>query len=319
MKTILITGACGYLGAKLVRHLSVDYKIIALGTKYPNDCKEWLSLIHEFIVGDIRDEKTIQILLKKNVNFLIHLISLNQKDSNTIPNEVSSINVTPTWNLLENFTKNGLEKFIYFSTIHVYGSALTGKIIETDESIPFNFYSLSHYLSENISNYYNYNTETDCINLRLSNSYGSPEFRENNCWWLVINDLCKMAYNNNQIKLLSDGSPQRDFIHINDICRSVSILLKKEKKNTINNLYNISSGETLTILELAEVVKNIFYKRNNKEIEILMVKNNMKKNKKNKMVICNEKLKKLDFNLSFKLEDGILDLFNYLEIINEST
>ena len=317
MKTILITGACGYLGSRLVRYLSRNYKIIALGTKYPNHRKEWLSLINEFIVGDIRDEKTIQSLLKKNVNFLIHLVSLNQRDSNTIPNYVSSINVSPTWNLLENFTKNGLEKFIYFSTIHVYGNELTGKIVESDKSFPYNFYSLSHYLSENILNYYNDTTKTDCINVRLSNSYGSPEFMENNCWWLVINDICQSAYNNNQIKLLSDGSPLRDFIHLNDVCSAVDILLKKERKDTVNNLVNISSGQTFTILELAKIVKNTFYKKYNKDIEISTIENNGKINE-GKMIICNDKLKKLGFNLDFKLEDGILDLFNYLENINES-
>ena len=61
-----------------------------------------------------------------------------------------------------------------------------------------NFAFSSHLLSENICNYYNDKTETDCINVRLSNSYGSPIFKENNCWWLVINDLCKTAIEKNR-------------------------------------------------------------------------------------------------------------------------
>ena len=91
--------------------------------------------------------------------------------------------------------------------------------------ISLNIYGLTHFLSEDICSYYNVNTETDCINVRLSNSYGSPVFMENNCWWLVINDLCKTAFSKDEIKLLSDGSPQRDFIQSSDICRAIEILI----------------------------------------------------------------------------------------------
>ena len=94
-------------------------------------------------------------------------------------------------------------------------------------------------MSEEIVNYYHLKTKTKCINVRLSNGYGSPVFKENNCWWLVINDLCKTAFTKNQIKLLSDGSPQRDFIHLSDICRAMEMLIETEDsidENIFNNL-----------------------------------------------------------------------------------
>ena len=55
------------------------------------------------------------------IKIVINLISLNHHQSNNNPNFVSSINVMPTWNILDSLSKNGLNKFIYFSTIHVYG------------------------------------------------------------------------------------------------------------------------------------------------------------------------------------------------------
>ena len=78
-----------------------------------------------------------------------------------------------------------------------------GKELPTKQQInPINAYGLTHLLSENICNYYNAKRETDCINVRLSNSYGSPVFNENMCWWLVVNDLCKSAFLKNKIDLL---------------------------------------------------------------------------------------------------------------------
>ena len=102
-----------------------------------------------------------------------------------------------------------------------------------DEIFPVNTvntYALTHHLSEQICDHYNRKTSTNVISVRLSNSYGNPIFKENNCWWLAINDLCKNAFINKEIRLLSDGTPQRDFIHGNDVCQAVQCLLNTNEK-----------------------------------------------------------------------------------------
>ena len=203
MKKVLITGACGYLGARLSKHLAENgYSITAFDSFDPSSYSQWTSLMEEVIIGDIRDETTLTNLSEKHFDVVIHLISLDHHKSEANPNFVSSINVMPTWNLLDKFTKNGLKKFIYFSTIHVYGKISNKTIYDDYDPSPINTYGLTHLLSENICNYFNENTDTNCMNIRLSNSYGSPVFNENNCWWLVINDLCKTAIEKNKIILL---------------------------------------------------------------------------------------------------------------------
>ena len=227
MKKILITGGCGYLGARLCKHLAKEgYRVTAFDSYDPSAHTQWVSLMDEVVVGDIRDESTISDLASRNFDVVVHLISLDHHKSDSSPNFVSSINVMPTWNLLDKLTQNGLDKFIYFSTIHVYGKLPRETINEDYPPNPLNAYGLTHLLSENICNYYNNKTNTECINVRLSNSYGSPIFNENNCWWLVINDLCKTAIENNEIRLKSDGSPQRDFIHGDDVAGAIGGLFK---------------------------------------------------------------------------------------------
>ena len=196
----------------------------------------------EVVVGDIRDESTISSLAERKFDVVVHLISLDHHKSESQPNFVSSINVMPTWNLLNKLTQNGLGKFINLSTIQVLGN-LPKKIIKEDFSpSPLNAYGLTHLLSENICNYYNNQTETKCINARLSNSYGSPTFIENNCWWLVINDLCRKAIENNEIRLKSDGSPLRDFIHGNDVVSAIQVLIET-KENFDENIIIIASRQ----------------------------------------------------------------------------
>jgi len=303
---------CKYLAEK-------GYNITVFDSHKPSDRNEWILLIDEIIIGDIRDESAISRLAQKDFDIAIHLISLDHYKSEDDPNFVSSINVMPTWNLLDCLTKNGLKKFIYFSTIQVYGNLSGGVVIEDQIPKPLNNYGLTHLLSENICNYYNEKSETECINVRLSNTYGSPIFEENNCWWLVINDLCKAAIENNQIRLKSDGSPQRDFIHGNDVARAIDILINYN--NITHNVFHIASEKTLTILELAHRVKSAYTKIYNKDIDIILPDNSLSKHLDlgslkgiDRYIISASRLRDLGFKEELNLELGIKEIFHYLDI-----
>ena len=318
MKKILITGACGYLGARLSKYLEENgFSITAFDSFNPSGYKQWTSLMEEVIVGDIRDETTISSLAEKQFDVVIHLISLDHHKSENNPNFISSINVLPTWNLLDIFTKNGLKKFIYFSTQQVLGKIPPVRIDESYNHNPKNNYGLTHLLSEKIVDFFHNKNKTKCVNVRLSNVYGSPVFKENNCWWLVINDLCKTAFTKHKIKLLSDGSPQRDFIHISDICRAIEILIEVER-NFGENIFHIASGKTLTILELAHIVQFVFNKKYGMEIPIYLPDNSVSNNPdkfKNveRFFIDITRIKELGFQPKTDLETGIHEIFKYFE------
>ena len=319
MKKILITGACGYIGARLSQYFAENgYSVTAFDSYKPPGYSYWTSLMEEVIIGDVSNGNIIADLTKKQFDIAIHLISLDHHKSEESPNFVSSINVMPTWNLLDNLTKNGLKKFIYFSTIHVYGNIPKEIITEDRSPKPMNAYGLTHLLSENICNYFNFKSQTNCINVRLSNTYGSPVFKENNCWWLVINDLCKIAKEEQKIKLLSDGSPQRDFIHIIDVLRAIEIIINIDDSNVINNTFHISSENTQTILELAQTVKKVYKERYKIDIDIALsdsanpIDHNIILNT-HKHTISNRDLKSFGFSPLTELETGINEIFDYLD------
>ncbi|MBI9033218.1 MAG: NAD(P)-dependent oxidoreductase [Bacteroidales bacterium] len=324
MNKILLTGANGYLGARLVEELSKNnYSITALC--YPNkpNNKQWEHKLDKIIVGDIRDEACIEELTNERFDVVIHLVSLDQHQSNQAPNRVAEVNVMPVWNLLEKFsTKNNLNKFIYFSTFQVYGKAPLEIITEDFIPFPQSNYGLTHLLSENICNYFNLKSDVNCINVRLSNSYGSPVFQDNNCWGLVINDLCKTVFLEKNIKLLSDGSPQRDFIHSSDVCNAIEVLVKTQVKNLQNNSYHISSGKTLTILEIAHYVKSVYEKRYNYDVNVILpggeisVKNDTSSLVNEKYTVSISKLKELGFVPKTDLNKGINEIFDYLEMLH---
>lgn len=310
MKKILVTGGSGYVGSRLCLHLANQgYEVTPLcHSKIPAD-ENWVSKMDNVIIGDVRDEKFLSELAKYNYDILIHLVSLDHNQSNGVPTEVSSVNITPVWSLLDVFSKQGLKKFLYFSTAQVYGSLQSEVVTELHKTKTQNAYGLTHHIGEVICEHYNRTTAVDCRVIRLSNSYGAPLFEENNCWWLVINDLCRMAYTEKKIVLQSDGSPLRDFIHGWDVCSGVQTIIET---NEVHIRYNLSSGTTLSIMDIAQKIKNVFVDRYGVELSITAAER--KENSLNPIYkIDNSLIRSIGFEPQWNLEAGINDLFGFLE------
>lgn len=314
---IVITGGTGYLGARLSRDLaSAGHEVIPVYRKLADHYASWKSPMFYTIEGDIRQPETIQRIASADADVVIHLVSLDHRASEADPATVSETNVLPTWQLLDACTRAGLPKFIYFSTIQVYGK-LPDRVLDEETPIQTgNIYGLTHHLSEQLCDHFNRNTATNVITVRLSNSYGEPVFKENNCWWLAINDLCRMAIEKKELRLLSDGTPQRDFIHGNDVVKGVEALLHSSDKRS-DNVYHISSGQTSTIMELALKIRQVYQTRFQEEIPVytsagLFNPASYAPNAE-KYTISNKKLKTLGFEPGISLEAGINRIFDYLK------
>lgn len=316
---IVVTGGNGYIGARLCNDLAdAGNQVIPVCNNLNRFNNFWNEKMFQIIEGDLRKVETIDKIVSINADVIIHLVSLNHFDSEKEPNYVSEINVLPTWNLLEKCTRNGLKRFIYLSTTQVYGKLLENSYVEeNNECKPANAYGLTHLLSEKICSYYNDKYETDVIVIRLSNSYGSPVFEENKCWWLAINELCKNAFINKEIRLQSDGTPQRDFIHGNDVCKAIELLVNRKIKIG-DNIFNLSSANSYSLLQIAIVIREVFSLRYGIELPIYTSLGLYKDKSpqtifKGNITISNEKIKKNGFVPKTSITQGINDLLDYME------
>ena len=248
---ILITGGLGYLGGRIAKHLitNTDQKVV-LGTRNTDNCPSILKDCR-LIEMDMSNKKYLDAGCK-GIQTIVHLAAMNVTQCQEDPERAFLINTQGTLNLLESAYRNNVEKFIYFSTAHIYGSPLKGVINESSIPDPQHPYSLTHKKAEDHVLDFNDAKKLAGLVIRLSNSIGAPIDLSADCWMLVTNSFCKQAVLKKKIFITGDCQSVRDFIPIT----SVEFLVRKlVNKNVIkDNLINVGSGFSMTIFELAQLI-----------------------------------------------------------------
>jgi UDP-glucose 4-epimerase len=316
---ILITGATGYLGSRVAEHLADEgHEVVALMRSPISDGSHWAKKMAGTIIGDIRESEPLDHAADLDLDAVVHTVSLDHNKSELDPSNTCATNVTSTWRLLSRLAPLGLKRFIYFSTQQVYGRTGPIDITEATQPFPVNAYGLTHLMSEQVCELFNSRTETICLSLRISNGFGAPVFQSCNCWWLVINDFCKTALEKGEIRLSSDGTPQRDFIHIVDISRAVAFLLKQSAQDIKDRCYNLGGGETFTILELAHIVQDVCQRELQRNIPIIMSDQSISTNADNHKTVDrfqydNTRLHSMGFKNAGSLQNGITEVLSFLQ------
>ena len=150
--------------------------------------------------------------------------------------------------------KAGVERFIYFSTAHVYGSPLAGVLTENSLPRPQHPYAITHRTAEDFVLAAWDKKEIEGIVVRLSNGFGAPERADVNRWTLLANDLCKQAVVDKKLVMRSSGLQSRDFITLEDVARAVLHLLNLPAQACGNGLFNLGGENAMRIIDVAQRV-----------------------------------------------------------------
>jgi len=252
--TVLITGGLGCLGGGLAHHLiNAGYSVI-IGSSRPNaqlpDRLKQCSLIYT----DFDNPESLNKACSRT-DSIIHLATVNAQQSEKDPEYAKRVNSIGTDRLIQAGIKNKVKYFLYFSTAHVYGSPLVGKIDESNQLRPVHPYAITHKLAED---FLLNATQQGMIKgniIRLSNSIGLPLVTEANCWMLFINDACRQAIANRRIAIYANPNAERDFITMNSVYEIVEYFLS-HYININQVIFNVGSGSSYTLLQMAELIAN---------------------------------------------------------------
>ena len=250
---ILITGGSGYLGGRLAEFLSnSQIKKIAITVRKESKTLRKKLPNCDVRILDITKPDNIKKALT-DITDVIHLISLNAKNSAESPELAEKINAHGTLDLVKTSLDSGVKRFIYISTAHVYGAPLVGEINEMTPALASHPYATSHLQAEKYIKKAAVSSDTKFTILRLSNAVGNPIMKDTDCWMLVVNDICKQIVTSQTMRFSSQRNIERDYISIEEICRTISYILCDETNN-YEGIYNFGSGKSISLESLANLI-----------------------------------------------------------------
>ncbi|RNL86588.1 dTDP-glucose 4,6-dehydratase [Halostreptopolyspora alba] len=253
---VLVTGGAGFIGSHFVRELLRDsYPAIAGAEAVVLDKLTYAgnraNLSHvegspryEFVHGDICDSELVGKVMA-GVDLVVHFAAESHVDrSITDSSEFVRTNVMGTHTLLNAARDAGVHRFVHVSTDEVYGSIAEGSWTESAPLRPNSPYAASKAASDLLALAFNQTHGLDVVITRCSNNYGPYQNPEKAIPLFVTNLLDGLS-----IPLYGDGGNARDWLHVDDHCRGISLVAEKGRTGDV---YNIGGGTELTNNELVE-------------------------------------------------------------------
>jgi dTDP-glucose 4,6-dehydratase len=251
MVNVLVTGGAGFIGSNFVRYAlaaHADWHITTLDKLTYAGRLENLDSVkdnprHRFVKGDVADA-AIAAPLVKAADIVVHFAAETHVDR-SIKNagDFITTDVYGTFVLLEAARENPkLRRFVQISTDEVYGSVPEGSSTETDELRPRNPYSASKAGADRLAYSYWATYQVPVVITRASNNYGPNQFPEKIIPLFITNLIDDIP-----VPLYGDGQNERDWLHVEDHCRGVDLLIDN---GVSGQVYNIGGGNEVKNVDL---------------------------------------------------------------------
>jgi len=261
---ILVTGGAGFIGSNFIHYLlreHPDWHIVNLDKLTYAGNLENLSDVQDdprytFVHGDVADRELVNSLFEQEkFDLVAHLAAESHVDRSILdPAPFIETNVKGTQVLLEASRQHGIRKFLQVSTDEVYGSLQPDDPPFTEESPlkPNSPYSASKAAADLMCRAYFVTYGLPVVITRCSNNYGPYQHPEKFIPTIILNALADKP-----IPVYGDGQNVRDWIHVEDHCRALDLVLQKGQSGDV---YNIGANNERTNLEMVKTILRLVNK-----------------------------------------------------------
>jgi len=255
---LFVTGGAGFIGSNFVRmaiggrlpgledaHITVFDALTYSGTL--TNLESVKDSPHfSFVQGDIRDTEAVGEALHGH-DAIVHFAAESHVDRSVNDSRIFvETNVVGTQTLLDQAMALGIPRFVHISTDEVYGSIDSGSWDEDEPLLPNSPYSASKAASDLLVRSYHVTHGLNTNITRCSNNYGPHHFPEKVIPLFVTNLL-----DGKKVPLYGDGLNIRDWLHVDDHCRGIALVLQDGQPGEV---YNIGGGTELSNSELTSLL-----------------------------------------------------------------
>jgi len=262
MLRLLITGGAGFIGSNFVRYIlqkHPDWQVVNLDRlTYAGNLENLKDIRsdsrYRFILGDIADREPMDKLFGQGFDVVVNFAAESHVDRSILDaSPFIRTNVQGPQVLLEGARQHRVKLFLQVSTDEVYGSlGAEGKFNEESPLLPSSPYSASKAAADLLCRAYQRTYGLPVIITRCSNNYGPYQFPEKLIPLTITN-----ALEGKPIPVYGDGLNVRDWIHVEDHCRALDLVIQRGKQGEI---YNIGADNERTNLEMVRRILDIVEK-----------------------------------------------------------
>lgn len=248
---VLLTGHEGYLGVPMTRRLLAEgHEVVGLDTGWFHDCT--LQSPGPPIPSLALDLRDVQAHHLEGFDAVIHLAALSNDPLGALaPSITYDINHHASTRLAEAARTAGVSRFLYSSTCSVYGAGGESLVDEDAPLDPLTPYAISKVRVE--SDLRDLATDSFTpVSLRNATAFGvSPRLRAD----IVLNNLVGWAVLTGEVKVLSDGTPWRPLIHVDDIATAFLAVLVADRDAVHAQAFNVGNpANNVRVSEIADAV-----------------------------------------------------------------
>jgi UDP-glucose 4-epimerase len=247
MKTVLVTGAAGFLGRYVVRQFSREgWSVTGIDDVGPENAT--LGIGVTFHRMKLPDPRLADLLAAAPLTACVHCagrasVGLSMQEPATDFRD----NTVLTFDLLETLRRHAPAcRFIFLSSAAVYGNPTSSPVSETHKPAPLSPYGYHKLQCELLCEEFARIFGLPTLSARIFSAYGAGLRRQ------VVWDICERVLSTGALSLRGTGAESRDFIHATDIARALSRLA--EMAPCQGEVYNVATGEEVTIAALARAV-----------------------------------------------------------------
>lgn len=259
-KRILITGGAGFIGSNLVEHfLSRNNQVICLDNFYTGKKENIQPFLNhpnfKLIVGDIRD---IEVCYRavKDVDVILHQAALGSVPRSVRdPKSTNDVNIGGFINILVAARDNGVRRIVYASSSSVYGDSPTLPKMEEQLGKPISPYGITKLVNEMYAEVFSALYGLETIGLRYFNVFG-PRQDPDGPYAAAIPKFIRQLLKHEAPVIYGDGNQSRDFTYVDNVILANELAAGPLRQEALNTCYNIAFGESTTINQLVEALKN---------------------------------------------------------------